>query len=316
MTPTQLRAFTAVVRHGSVKAAATEIGVSESAVSAHVAALRRELDDALFTRTGSGIAFTPGGLRLASRGAQLLGLQDRTVLEVKQAGAGRRLLRVAASSLFAEHAAPGLLDLFSRRAADLDVELAVHDPRTFPGLLAAREVDVALGPRPPAASPELTCTPFLNYEVVVVAAPDHPVEPLRAQTWLLGPSAGSGVGVGAAVLAAVGVPEKHQEIYPSEAAALDEAKQGRGVALALGFAVRRDLARGDLQRVTGPGLTTSGTWCALVLAGHGAAPPAAAALTRFVTDPRATQAMLRGAGVGAGRVRPAMHVTLWSAPQV
>jgi len=39
----------------------------------------------LFTRTGSGLAFTPGGLRLASRAVEILGLQDRTAREVSQA---------------------------------------------------------------------------------------------------------------------------------------------------------------------------------------------------------------------------------------
>jgi hypothetical protein len=37
----------------------------------------------------------------------MLSLQDRTIIEVRQAGGGRRLLRVATSALFAEHAAPG-----------------------------------------------------------------------------------------------------------------------------------------------------------------------------------------------------------------
>ena len=87
--------------------------MSEAAVSLHVGQLRKELGDKLFTRTAAGLAFTPGGLRLASRAAEMLGLQDRTVLEVSQAGTGRRLLRVAASSLFAEHAAPGLIELFA-----------------------------------------------------------------------------------------------------------------------------------------------------------------------------------------------------------
>ncbi|HEY3607182.1 MAG TPA: LysR family transcriptional regulator, partial [Pseudonocardiaceae bacterium] len=125
MTPTQLRAFTAVVRLGSVKGAAADLHVSEAAVSLHVGQLRKELGDKLFLRTGAGLAFTPGGLRLASRAAEMLGLQDRTVLEVKQAGSGRRLLRVAASNLFAEHAAPGLIGLFADRAKDLDVELSI-----------------------------------------------------------------------------------------------------------------------------------------------------------------------------------------------
>lgn len=66
MTPAQLRAYSAVVRLGSVRAAAAELGLSDAGVSMHVAALRKELDDPLFTRTGAGLAFTPGGLRLAS----------------------------------------------------------------------------------------------------------------------------------------------------------------------------------------------------------------------------------------------------------
>jgi hypothetical protein len=42
------------------------------------------------------------------------------------------------------------------------------------------------------------------------------------------------------------------------------------------------------------------------------APPITTELARFVTTPRATQAMLRGAGVTAGRFKPSIHVTLWS----
>ena len=57
-------------------------------------------------RTRAGLAFTPGGLRLASRAIEILGLQQQTAIEVTEAARGRRLLRIAASSAFAEHAAP------------------------------------------------------------------------------------------------------------------------------------------------------------------------------------------------------------------
>ena len=56
MTPTQLRAYAAVARHGSVKRAAAELAVSESAVSLHIGQLRRELGDQLFNRTAAGLA--------------------------------------------------------------------------------------------------------------------------------------------------------------------------------------------------------------------------------------------------------------------
>src|SRR6476646_9089621 len=161
MTPTQLRAFAAVVRLGSVKAAAAELRVTEAAVSLHVGQLRKELGDQLFTRTSAGLAFTPGGLRLASRAVELLGLQDRTVLEVRAAGEGRRLLRLGTSTLFAE------------RAKDLDVELSTHRTTFFESLLMTRTVDATIGPR--IARPENTVTSklFLNYQVVAVARPGH-----------------------------------------------------------------------------------------------------------------------------------------------
>ena len=78
------------MRLGSSKAAAAELEVSEAAVSGHVAALRKELGDELFQRTGSGLAFTPGGLRLATRAVEILGLQDQTRSEVRAASAGQR----------------------------------------------------------------------------------------------------------------------------------------------------------------------------------------------------------------------------------
>jgi hypothetical protein len=136
-----------------VKAAAADPAVSESAVSIHLAHLRGELGDKLFARTANGLAFTPGGLRLASRAAELLGLRDRTILEVRQAGSGRRPLRGAASRLFAEHAAPGLMELFAGRADDLDVEPSVHSPQKFAPCCSPAPSTWPSDPAPPPSTP-------------------------------------------------------------------------------------------------------------------------------------------------------------------
>lgn len=318
MTPTQLKAFACVVRLGSVKAAAEELKITESAVSMHVGHLRRELNDKLFTRTAAGLGFTPGGLRLASRAVEILGLQDRTVREVSQAGMGRRLLRMATSGQFAEHAAPGLIELFAGRADDLDVELSVRPTAQFPALLAARTVDVAIGPAPSRTTDAFVHKPFLNYEVVAVVGPDHPlatgtVSPsqARGQTWLLGPSAADDDGVVARMLGELGVPERNQRIFQSDAAALEETKRTNGATLALRFAVAGDLTARRLVLVEGPRMRAQDRWAAIVLPVHSQL-PATAELLRFITTPRATQAMVRGAGVNAGRFRPSVHVTLWS----
>ncbi len=318
MTPAQLRAFSAVVRLGSVRAAAEELGVSDAGVSMHVAQLRKELDDPLFSRTAAGLAFTPGGLRLASRAIEILGLQQQTAIEVTEAAHGRRLLRIAASSAFAEHAAPGLIELFSSRADDLSVELSVHPTGRFRDLIESRAVDVALGPAAVEADAAITVRPFLKYQIITVASADSPLTSgtpspslLREQHWMLGPSAGGVDGEIASLLRSLAIPESAQRIFQSDAAALDEVQRVGGVSVAVGFAVAKDLSAGRLKHVKGPGLQLSGEWSASTLS-PAARQPAVTELLNFITTPRCTQAMIRGTGVGVTRFRPKVHVTLWS----
>ena len=127
----------------------------------------------------AGLAFTPGGLRLASRAVEILGLQQQTAIEVTEAAHGRRLLRIAASSAFAEHAAPGLIELFSSRAKDLSVELSVHPTSRFRELITSRAVDIALGrvadDSTGADDRSIVVRPFLNYQILTVTAPNNPL---------------------------------------------------------------------------------------------------------------------------------------------
>lgn len=313
VTPTQLRAFAAVVRLGSVKAAASELQVTESAVSMHIKTLRDELDDRLFIRAGGTIAFTPGGLRLASRANELLGLQDQTRREVRQAAGGKRLLRLAGSALFNEYAAPGLIELFSSKANDLEVELSVVPTSQLPAAIESRQVDLAVGPELPNLDPEIERRPFLRYELIVVASRKvaDRRQDLSMGEWSLGPAAAESAGVTPKMLADLGVPEARQRIFQSNAAALEQVRAGEGLGLALGFRVAQEIDEGRLVRIDTPGVEGNGTWNLYSLRGP-QLPPAARELTRFITRPRATQAMLTGTGAGIAHFKPRVHVTLWS----
>jgi DNA-binding transcriptional LysR family regulator len=318
VTPAQLRAYSAVVRLGSAHAAAAELGMSDAGISMHIAQLRKELNDPLFTRTATGLSFTPGGLRLASRAVEILGLQQQTAIEVTEAASGRRMLRIAASTAFAEHAAPGVIELFSSRADDLSVELSIHPTSRFRDLIAARAVDIALGPAPADPDASLTVRPFLKYQIITVAAPNSPlagvpVTPalLRDQQWMLGPSAGSVEGEIARLLRGLGIPQNRQRIFQSDAAAVDEVQRVGGLAPAIGFAVAKDLAAGRLVQIKRADLQAGGEWCASALPAP-ACQPVVTELMNFITTPRCTQAMVRGTGVGVARFRPKVHVTLWS----
>jgi DNA-binding transcriptional LysR family regulator len=318
VTPAQLKTFAAVARHGSSRIAAGELGVSEAAVSGHVAALRKELGDDLFHRTGSGLSFTPGGLRLASRAVEMLGLQDRTLHEIRAAGEGQRVLRVAVSSLFGELSAPGLIELFTSRADDLVVELSEWAPDQFGRLLTSRAIDVAIGPASKSLPDNVHSTEFLRYQLFAVVGNTHPIAGRRVrpnvlseQTWLIGPSAVDPTSRASRMLRHFRVPESRQRIYQNHAAALNDARSGLGLALSAAHGAHAELAGDRLVRVDAPGASVDGVWATFSLR-RGDDNPLANELVRFVSTPRALQAMLTGSGANIARFKPRVHVTLWS----
>ncbi len=86
ITFTQLTAFLAVVRGGSVTAAADELVVTQPSVSSALAALGRELGCELFERAGRGIRLTEAGAAFRPYAEDVVGLL----------GEGRQAAREAA----------------------------------------------------------------------------------------------------------------------------------------------------------------------------------------------------------------------------
>lgn len=72
----RLRVFATVARCGGFTAAARELGVSQPAVSQHVAELEKELGCALLLRSREGITLTPEGERLLGYARQVLHWYD------------------------------------------------------------------------------------------------------------------------------------------------------------------------------------------------------------------------------------------------
>ena len=314
MTLAQLQSFVLVARHGSVKAAAAELEVTEPAVSVAVSALRKELGDELFVRNGRGIALTPGGRRLAALATEILGLAEQARRSVPESAESRRL-SVLATPLVAEHIGP-LLERFTARD-DLDVTVTLAAGAAFAEALEHRRADIALGPSPgPAAT--VASAPFLRCRLILVAAPTHPLaaerglapSSLASERWLSGqpeldPSEGTG-----AFLARHGLTPP-VATYSSSAAAIAAAAAGEGILLTLSHAVVDEVRRRALVRLDVRGTPIVEMWHASTL-GLGRALPAALALQRFATTPEATQAISTGrAGAVSSQARPKVHVTLW-----
>ena len=316
MTLSQLRSFLTVARLGSVKAAARALGVSEPAVSGAVGALRRELGDDLYIRTGGVLELTPGGRRLAIAAGEILTLAEDTRRAVRQAGGSQATLRVAATASFAELAAEPLLDAFSRHHPGIEIDLKIVRGHEFSGLLTDGHADVVLGPRVSRDErPVIESEPFLRYTLVVVAAPghalagSHAVAPaaLVGTPWLLGPSGTDSSTETGAFLARQAIASGRSRTFPNLAAALAQVAAGRGVTLAVAHTVRDELERGALVVLDVRGTPIRGLWHVSVPGPDRRTAPADA-LRRFVTLPEATRAMLaRAGGVPDERSRPAIQ---------
>jgi DNA-binding transcriptional LysR family regulator len=319
MTLAQLQSFVLVARHGSVKAAAAELEVSEPAVSVAVAALRKELGDELFVREGRGIALTPGGRRLAALASEILGLAEQARRSVHDSPGQTRTLQVVATSLVAEHVGP-LLEAFAARDAGLEIDVDTVPGGAFAELLEHRRADIALGPAPgPERAGTIASAPFLRCRLIIVAAPGHPLAGRRAippsaladERWIIGqpdldPSTATGL-----FFARNAIAPAEVATYSNHTAALAAAAAGEGIVLTLVHSVVEQVRRHALTRLDVRGTPIVELWHGNTL-GVGRALPAALALQRFATTPDATQAIATGrAGAISQRTRPKAHVTLW-----
>lgn len=84
LTISQLRVFTAVAEHGSIRAASRALGTAQSGITQQLQNLELILGATLFTRTNRGIALTALGQRLLQRAGAILGECERAEQEVQQ----------------------------------------------------------------------------------------------------------------------------------------------------------------------------------------------------------------------------------------
>jgi LysR family transcriptional regulator, low CO2-responsive transcriptional regulator len=319
MTLTQLNAFVLVARLGSVRAAASALGVSESAVSQAITALRQDLGDQLITRSQAGMTLTPGGTRLLGTASQIVVLGVEAYAAVRAAQGAPEQLRIAATSTFAEFVAGPLLEAFRRRfASAVEITTGVAASGELGVLIANRLADVAIGPGVPGEQElPVVSEPVFKFRLVVVgpggtAAHSRPRGPARGWRWLVDPSGTDPGSETARLLRRLGVADSNIGVFPSQTAAWAAAADGAGVAPAIEHLVSHQLRRGELSLIDLPGFPVEECWYATLLERERRS-TAASALRRFLGTPEAMQLMRSpAAGVSPSRFKPPVYVTIWS----
>ncbi|GHD53875.1 hypothetical protein GCM10017083_30760 [Thalassobaculum fulvum] len=159
-SPSQLRVFNAVARHGNFSAAAAELGISQPAVSAQIRSLEREHGAQLCERGRRGVTLTELGRELFRASQRLDDLLDESAQILGQSAAlARGSLTIAAG---APNPAMALIARF--RLAHPEVRLTVRfgDWNEVVRDVAERHADVGILTEGPGEEPfmRVACAPL------------------------------------------------------------------------------------------------------------------------------------------------------------
>src|SRR5690606_13327359 len=169
----QLEIFVAVANAGSVSRAAEQLSLSQSAASTALGELERAYDQTLFDRVGRRLVLNDTGQWLLPRALELLARAHE--LE-GQLGTDQSIgnLRLGASLTIGNYLATLLVADFLQQHPASRVQLVVHNSASIIEQVAHYELDLGLI-EGDMSHPDVLATPWLKDELVVFAAPDHPL---------------------------------------------------------------------------------------------------------------------------------------------
>lgn len=253
---TQLTAFLATVRGGSVTAAADELVVTQPSVSSAIAALGRELGCELFERAGRGIRLTEAGSAFRPFAADVIGLLEEGRQAAREAAdVAARRLRIAAVTTAAESFVPPLMREFALGHPDVELTLDVGNREYVFERVSTHLADVAISGKPPADE-RLIAESLLENHIACITSPDDATaaggavtaSTLADRTWLLRESGSGTRAMGEQFIQDRGLSPRTLTLG-SNGAIKQAARAGLGVSLLSRAAVEPELTAGWLGEI-------------------------------------------------------------------
>jgi molybdate transport repressor ModE-like protein len=174
----QLRVLAAVVRTGSVTAAAKRLNVSPPAITLQMQLLQDQARLPLVNRTAAGTTATEAGAEILRTIDQIEAiLEDCTEALASIAGARHGSVSVGVIST-AKYFAPRVLGDFVRAHPGLELRLTIGNRADMIGGLQRNEIDIAVMGRPPDDL-DVDTAVIGDHPHVIIAAPDHPLAKKR-----------------------------------------------------------------------------------------------------------------------------------------
>lgn len=260
----RLKVFRTVAVHLNFRRAAEELLLTQPAVTQQIQALEEEIGTPLFDRTG-------GRVRLTASGELLRGYADRLAKlaeEAQEAIAAQNgnvagELTIGASQTNAQYVLPRILGAFQREYPHIRIRLVSHNTEDALEALAQRSIGIALI-EGPALRRDMRTQPFLEDELLLVAAPNHPwaekeivAAMLQDEPMLLRERGSGSRRVVEQALESAGIDLKKLKIamaLDSTEGVVSGAESGLGVAFVSHWAIRNQLRLGTLAAVAVQGV--------------------------------------------------------------
>lgn len=178
-----LESLLAVMRTGSFTAAADDLVLAQSTVSAHLAELEKMAGTPLFERTRTGAVPTAAGQRLAAGARQILDEVEHAFRGAAEA-ASRPVgpVRISAPESMCAYLLVPVVEVLRRRHPDLQPVLQPAGTADAMAALEARRADLALVIEPTVADSRLPAADLGALGLRLVAAPGHRLASRRRVT--------------------------------------------------------------------------------------------------------------------------------------
>lgn len=169
----QLEVFLATARHENVTRAAEALAMSQSAASGSLSELENQFGVKLFDRLGKRLQLSELGRQLRPQVENLLA-QAQALEQALDGRAVTGRLRIGATLTIGNYIAVSMIADFRQRFPEADIALHVANTEAIAERVASFELDMGLI-EGELQRPDLDIAPWRHDELVVFAAPGHPL---------------------------------------------------------------------------------------------------------------------------------------------
>lgn len=146
MLKVAFRYFAEVVQHGSIRAAANELGVAQSAISRQIQALERELAAPLLERRPRGVTLTPAGELVFAYAREAAFHTERLSTEIDALqGLRRGHVRIHAIEAMVPHLLPRAIDAFLAEFPGINFEVEIASTDRVQTALREGRAEIGIG---------------------------------------------------------------------------------------------------------------------------------------------------------------------------